>query len=135
MSIIYDVSLLCAFIWDVVAAVQLIHACSNFTQKIGYLFRLGLYSIKFQETKSPSNEMDSSLKERERKCFIDGAFATMNDTLYLMIKRQQSEAVSSSLLLIFFILLLLFWAEGGAGGPAHLAFTEGNDAHSASVSS
>ena len=37
---------------------------------------------------------NSTAKERERKCFIDGAFASMNDKMLTMIKSQQSETVS-----------------------------------------
>jgi len=37
---------------------------------------------------------NSTAKERERKCFIDGAFASMNDKMLTMTKSQQSETVS-----------------------------------------
>jgi len=46
-------------------------------------------------------------KERERKCFIDGAFAPMNKKVYIMIQTQKSEEVSVVGILLEFISLLM----------------------------
>jgi len=82
---------------------------------------------------------NSTAKERERKCFIDGAFASMNDKMLTMIKSQQSETVS----LVFIIFTtsstttnpssLFFVFFCGPGGSKYPAFIEENEPHSASV--
>jgi len=57
---------------------------------------------------------NSTAKERERKCFIDGAFASMNDKMLTMIKSQQSETVS--------LVFIIFTTSSTTTNPSSLFF-------------